>query len=150
MEHTPYPNRSIVCMIFAVTFRAFVGIAFVLHLFVGNVCVMGTAHAASPSTATVASKEIPLSFNVIRCTWVKTDDGWVPTPDSPCASGHCIKQDAPETRCLTAHVVETPAATLSIGSPLADIAFRESSTNDARIPDIPPPYPGITSTVLRL
>lgn len=132
-------------------FRAFVGIAFVLNLLLSNVCLMGTAYAAVPVDGSdqILSREVPMSFNVVTCTWIKTDDGWEPTADSPCAGGHCLKKEQPDTRCVTAHLLEIPAAQLPT---LTAIAPETASPTlvPAFIAESPPPYPGLGSTVMLL
>lgn len=132
-----------------VSIRAFVGMAFVLNLLLSNVCLVGTAYAATPSDDPILSREVPMSFNVVTCTWIKTDEGWQPTPDSPCASGECLKKQKPDTRCLTANIVELPAASIPIATSYP--AFRQASQPIAAIvTESPPPYPGHGSTVLRM
>ena len=90
-----------------------------------------------------------MSPNVVTCTWVKTDDGWKPTAGSPCASGHCLKKDKPDTRCVAAHLLEIPAAPLPIAS-FAAPETAESPAVPAFVAESPPPYPGLGSTVMRL
>ena len=133
------------------SFRAFVGIAFVLNLLLSNVCLMGTAYAAVPvgGSDQILSREVPMSFNVVTCKWIKTDDGWEPTADSPCAGGHCLKKEKPDTRCVAAHVLEMPAAQLP---PVAAIepATATPPPAPAFIAESPPPYTGLGSTVMLL
>ncbi len=134
------------------TFRAFVGLAFVLNLLSSNVCVMGTAYAATPASGAVEnvllSREVPMSFDVVTCTWVKTDDGWQPTPDSPCASGHCLKKEKPETRCVVSPAHEVVAAQVPVPPSIAAI-LPEIPERAAEPTESPPPRPGHGSTVMR-
>lgn len=131
--------------------RAFVGIAFVLNLLLSNVCLMGTAYAAVPvgGSDQILSREVPMSFNVVTCMWVKTNDGWEPTADSPCAGGHCLKKEKPDTRCVTAHLLEIPAAQLPTTTVIAP-ETAASPVVPALITESPPPYPGLGSTVMLL
>lgn len=132
--------------------HAFVGLAFVLNILLSNVCLIGTAYGAQPADSPaqhMLSREVPMSFNVVTCTWVKTDDGWQPTPDSPCASGKCLKKSEPDTRCLFAMLhVEMPAQLPPV---LADASVTVSTYESAKRPiGSPPPYPGMASTVMRM
>lgn len=130
----------------------FVGLTFVLNLLFSNVCVMGTAYASTPApdaVGDVLSREVPMSFDVVTCTWVKTEDGWQPTPDSPCASGHCLKKEKPDTRCLTAHLSELPAAQIPVVASVPVIVETRDVVRVA-ITESPPPYPGHASTVMRM
>ncbi len=132
--------------------RTFVGIVFTLHLLFTNICFVGSAYAAMPNDGerTLLSREVPMSFNVVTCTWVKTDDGWKPTPDSPCASGHCLKQEHPETRCLfTMSHPEIPLQTLTFVSTIERSSDSSASLRPAAY-ESPPPYPGLVTTVMRL
>lgn len=137
----------------AVKRHAFVGFVFAFNLLLGNVCLLGTAYAANPAedpAQELLSREVPMSFNVVTCTWVKTDDGWQPTPDSPCASGKCLKKSTPDTRCLFAMLsVEMPA---QIPTAFADDSIDATGMFAAVTQPIesPPPYPGLHSTVMRL
>lgn len=130
-----------------VTFRMFVGLVFSLNLLFANVCVMGTAFAATDVPAEVLSREVPMSFNVVTCTWVKTEDGWQPAADSPCASGHCLKKEKPDTRCVTANMIEMPAAHIPVVS-AQPILFDRPHVVTVTATESPPPYPGHRSTVL--
>jgi hypothetical protein len=133
--------------------RGFVCLAFVLNLVLSNVCLVGSAYAATPgsgATQELLSREVPMSFNVVTCAWVKTDDGWQPAEGSPCASGNCLKKSPPDTRCLFSAIAPHVPAQLPTPLPAyADAAFdRPVSTP---VPDeSPPPYPGFASTVLRM
>lgn len=133
--------------------RAFVGLAFILNLVLSNVCLIGSAYAATPgsgATQELLSREIPMSFNVVTCSWVKTEDGWEPAAGSPCASGNCIKQSPPDTRCLLAAVAPHVPAQLPAALP-GYVAFAFERPLPAPAPDeSPPPYPGFASTVLRM
>lgn len=134
------------------TFRTFVGLAFVLNALSSNVCVMGTVLAADPIAGAgenvFLSREVPMSFNVVTCTWVKTDDGWEPTPDSPCASGHCLKKEKPETRCVVTHAHEVMAAQVPMIASVS-AATPEINGRQAEPTESPPPRPGHGSTVMR-
>lgn len=120
-----------------------------LNLLLANVCVVGTAFAATEAPPEVRSREVPMSFNVVTCTWVKTEEGWQPTADSPCASGHCLEKEKPDTRCVSSGEVELPSA--QIPAIAASPVFTEPSrVIAATITESPPPYPGHRSTVLRM
>jgi len=142
------------CVILAVVTRlGFVGLAFVLNLLLGNVCLLGTAYAANPideSVETLLSREVPMSFNVITCTWVKTDDGWQPTADSPCASGHCLKKEAPETSCLAAAPAERAAAVLPVAPPEEPFVVWTDAIAVELPEERPPILLGLDSVVLRM
>lgn len=134
-------------------FRAFVCLAFVLNLVLSNVCLVGSAYAATPgsgATQELLSREVPMSFNVVTCAWVKTDDGWEPAAGSPCASGNCIKKNPPDTRCLFGAVAPQAPAQLPASLP----AYAQSAFDlPPPLPapkGSPPPYPGFASTVLRM
>lgn len=135
------------------TLRWSVAPAFVLHLLLGNVCLLGTAYAAHPigdAGREFLSREVPMSFDVVTCTWVKTEEGWEPTEDSPCASGQCLKKDEPQTPCLTGLAAETVAASLPI--PVAAHAFTPWTDRLAIVQpsDRPPILVGLDSIVLRM
>lgn len=134
------------------TFRAFVGLAFVLNLLFSNVCVMGMAFATESVSGAaenvLLSREVPMSLNVVTCTWVKTDDGWKPTPDSPCASGHCLKKEKPETRCVTTQSREVVAAQVPVAL-AAPVILTETPEPTIEPTESPPPGPGHGSTVMR-
>jgi len=133
--------------------RAFVGLAFVLNLLLSNVCLIGSAYAATPGigeSAILLSREVPMSFNVVTCTWVKTDNGWQPTPDSPCASGHCLKKEKPDARCIFQAAALQIVIHFPVGFPVDNI-LALATAHDAPLTeptDSPPPYPGLASTVM--
>lgn len=133
--------------------RGFICLAFVLNLVLSNVCLVGSAYAATPgsgATQELLSREVPMSFNVVTCAWVKTDDGWQPAEGSPCASGNCLKKNPPDTRCLFAAVAPHVPAQLPIPLPVhVDAAFNRP-LNPPSAHESPPPYPGLASTVLRM
>lgn len=132
---------------------AIVGIVFALHLTLGNVCLMGTAYAASPedpSASSSLSREVPMSFNVVTCAWTKTDDGWTPANDSPCASGHCLKKDPPPATCIFALAMERATATLPITT-ASLLGTLETDPLPSALPsDRPPILVGLASIVLRM
>lgn len=132
--------------------RTFVGIVFILHLLVTNICFVNSTYAAPPrdSDQTFFSHEVPMSFNVVTCTWVKTDDGWKSTPDSPCANGHCLKKEQPEARCLFTMIhPDSPVQAPSFVSTTERTSDSPPSLRTAAY-ESPPPYPGLVTTVMRL
>lgn len=134
------------------TFRAFVGLAFAFNLLLSNVCVMGTVLAANSIAGAgenvFLSREVPMSFNVVTCTWVKTENGWEPTPDSPCASGHCLKKEKPETRCVVTRTHEVMPAQVPVQTSFV-VSLPEAPRRTADVTESPPPRPGHGSTVMR-
>jgi hypothetical protein len=134
-------------------FRMLVGIAFVLNLVLSNVCLVGSAYAATPGSGgarELLSREIPMSFNVVTCAWVKTDEGWQPAEGSPCASGKCIKKAPSDTPCLFPGVATRVPAHFPAPLP-ADATLAIERSLPLPAPDErPPPYPGFASTVLRM
>lgn len=142
------------CVILAcVTRLGFVGLAFVLNALLGNVCLVGTAYAANPiddAVETLLSREVPMSFNVITCTWVKTEEGWEPTADSPCASGKCLKNTSPETSCLAS--VPSERVPMALSDPPGPQQFVPWTDAIAIHPaaERPPILVGVESVVLRM
>lgn len=132
-------------------FRAFIGFVFALNLVLGNVCLVGTVYAALPpesASRELLSREVPMSFEVVVCAWVKTEDGWQPTADSPCASGHCLKKNAPEPPCTFAGAGASEPAALPV-SPNDEFS---ASVKDIPLPEpieSPPDREALTSVVLR-
>lgn len=130
--------------------RGFVGVAFALHLLIGNVCALGTAYAAQGNEPPMFSKEIPMSFNVVTCRWVETDEGWKPSERSPCANGHCFKEKEPDSSCVFAIAADSVTVHMPPPTPSAD-----AEPFDADIPapaptESPPSFIGLRSTVLRI
>ncbi len=135
------------------TLRGSVGLTFALHLLLGNVCLLSTAYAAGPIDASggdFISREVPMSFNVVTCTWVKTEDGWQPTEDSPCASGKCLKQTAPQTPCLFGLAAEVVAASLPISATTSAFTPWTDRLAIVQPSDRPPILVGLDSVILRM
>ncbi len=132
--------------------RAFVTLAFILNIVLGNICLLGSVEIASAAETPQEermSTDIPMSPFIVECEWVKTDNGWEPSPDSACASGHCVKKSAPEPPCTNASVQEIVAATFSV--PIAD-AFVMPVTNDvieSSPTESPPDAPMLRAVVMR-
>lgn len=147
----PFPSVLFKAYTRAVTRSGWsIGFVFALYLLLGNVCLVGSVYAASPQPGTDAllSREIPMSFNVVKCTWVMTDEGWMPTPGSPCESGKCLKKDLPETPCVFGLHMEVTAAELP-PSPLTEFSMPWTDIVPPLTTESPPDLFALATVVMR-
>lgn len=101
-----------------VTRKSVIGVAYVLQVLVGNVCLIDLAQAMAPggvpeAAAPMSREDIPQSRETLTCPWISAESQTAdPAAPSPCDSGTCMTNPAPEVPCLLTAVHASEPQTL--------------------------------------
>ncbi|MBI3331667.1 hypothetical protein HYZ99_01770 [Candidatus Peregrinibacteria bacterium] len=123
--------------------KHFIGVMFVFHLLVANLCFVQLAQAVAPEG------ELPISLeNATDCPWVTMSTAQN-QGESPCASGHCYTEPTVEITD-TAHVVqEVFAPAFPVEPEPFELVIPENEALPIETTESPPGITGVTTVVLK-